>query len=230
MTAKPQYKCLTFIAMLYITSWISTSILSSKLIVMPFGFVAASSILSSIGFLFDDLIAEVYGYEISRYIFWSAAAALVIFNLICHFFVALKSPPFWSGQASYNFVLNGTFYKEIFVILASVITWRINVYLLLKLKVVYANKYFLIRSLCCSLLTATIYIFLLLPFYFTFYSKYSLNLMAWSYCVRILGTIILIFPVTTIVYILKIIENIDNSKEFNFNPFRKNASSTTPSN
>lgn len=230
MSTKAQYKCLTFIAMLYLMVWITTLVFGRKLIAMPVGVMAASTLSASFGYLFDDLIAEVYGYKIARQIFIYALIIVAIFNIICSILSHLPAPANWPEQVYYQYILNQNFIREICSIISSIIAWRLNVYLLLKWKFILNSKYYWLRSFGSSVISETLYMLLLLiPIKFL-YANNFISIVVWSYSIRMLSIILLLMPYTFLTHILKIIENVDNSKEFIFNPFRKNTSSTTPSN
>lgn len=137
-------------SVLYMMIMSVNAILASKLIETPIGVFSAASMISPIWFMLGDIIAEAYGYKTSRTLFWSVMLCQILFSLLCYFVIKLPSPSFWHGQLSYDFVTGSLFKTAIFALIGNMIAWRINIYLLLKWKVLMCARYFYLRSLGSS--------------------------------------------------------------------------------
>ena len=105
MKVKPQY--LTFLLMLYVTfSLIGDAVLYKivkiNFIIGPGGILSLPFVL-----LMEDIIAEVYGYKISRYLSWYILISQLIFSLFVVFIIHLPSLSYWHDQSSFQKVFGG---------------------------------------------------------------------------------------------------------------------------
>lgn len=139
-----------FVAVLYMMVMSLNAVVANKLIESPVGVFSAASIVSPIWFMLGDIIADVYGYKISRILFWSVALCQIFFSLFCHFITKLPSPIFWHGQISYDFVTGNLFRIAVFALVGNLIAWRVNIFFLLKWKLLMKGKYFFLRSVGSS--------------------------------------------------------------------------------
>lgn len=139
-----------FVAVLYMMVMSLNAVVANKLIESPIGVFSAASIVSPIWFMLGDIIAEVYGYKVSKILFWSVIFCQILFSLFCYFIIKLPSPIFWHGQISYDFVTGNLFRIAIFALVGNLIAWRVNIFFLLKWKLLMKGKYFFLRSVGSS--------------------------------------------------------------------------------
>ena len=99
---------LLYLAVFYTTALIVSNVIAGKLIDV-FGVVLTAGVfIFPVVYILDDVLPEVYGFQITRRIIWLAFAAnafAVAFFLLA---VALPYPGFWDKQDAYATVLNFT--------------------------------------------------------------------------------------------------------------------------
>jgi uncharacterized integral membrane protein (TIGR00697 family) len=142
---KPQY--LTFLLMLYITFSLIGCPVLFKLVQV--GFIVGPGGLVSLPFvlLLEDIIAEVYGYSISRTMLWYILFSMLLFIFSIEFIINLPSPSYWSGESAYQFVF-GALGKGVPIMVFAIFCGRfINLYTITKLKLLTKGRNFWLRSI-----------------------------------------------------------------------------------
>lgn len=228
MTPTPfeeQYKCIPFLAMLYIAFALAVTILVNRLIVTPVGIISALFFVSPLWFMLGNVIAEVYGCKTSMKLFWSTAVCQFIAGLICHFLLNLQSPASWHGQASYDYVLGKFLSNVIFQIVALLIAWRINAFLITKWKIWWKGRVFWLRYIVAASISQAIFSVLIYPTFFWLITvhtfKDATHLLLWGNVIQIAITIILSIPAFISVVVIKRIDKEDVYETVeNFNPLR----------
>lgn len=220
-----QYKCIPFLAMLYISFALASPILTNKLVTTPIGIVSASVFVSPLWFMLGNVIAEVYGYKLSMKIFWSTMICQFIAGIICHYLVGLTSPPSWHGQAGYDYVLGHFLGTTTFEIVGLILAWRTNAYLLTKWKILLKGKFFWGRSIVSSAIGQIIFALVISPTLFWFITVHTMSdaikLFFWTVAIRIMLTMAIAIFGSISIYILKRIDQADVYETIdNFNPFR----------
>jgi len=142
------------ISVAFVSCLILSTLTASKLVEVAGVIFPAGLVFFPLSFIFNDILTEVYGYHQSRKIIWSGVVANIAFMVGCQIAVALPSASIWSGQAAFEQVL-GTLPR---IALASVCAYLLgefcNAYVIAKLKILTAGKYFwfrLIASSSCSI-------------------------------------------------------------------------------
>jgi hypothetical protein len=100
-----QYKHLLFISMLYLAVMLCSAVLIYKPIAMKFGYASAATLTFPLWFVLSDIIAEVYGFQLSRKILWSGFFCQFIFSLGCFLLIHTPSPELWREQPAFDLVL-----------------------------------------------------------------------------------------------------------------------------
>jgi uncharacterized integral membrane protein (TIGR00697 family) len=220
-----QYKCLTALAMLYMTVKLITVILIYKTILIGPFTATASTLIMPFWFFIGDIIAEVYGYKISRHVIWMTLLLQFLFAFTCFGMLHLHSPPGWLHQDAYEQVLGKLPRVAFASFLAITLGAFINAYILTKWKILLKGKHFWLRSLGAStigeaIFTLTAYLteFLgIIPF------STLMQLMAISFLAKLIIGPILVTPASIIAKIIKKIEGVDiYDYSTNFNPFKIN--------
>lgn len=169
-----------------------------------------------------DIIAEVYGYKISRQIIWYSFIAMFIFDMLPALIIKIPSPSFWTHQASYDFIvghLPRTFLGDFIAINAGQF---LNVYILTKWKVVVRGKYFALRSLCATAIGEAVFTILAFSIMFVGTMPFSVwgQAMLFSYIFKAAFAFIAVYPALFLTRIIKKVENLDvYDTHTNFNPF-----------
>lgn len=220
---KTQYKCLTFLSMLYMTIKLSTVVLIYKIIsIGPFS-ASASTIIMPLWFVISDVIAEVYGYKIARQMIWLAIICQFLFAFVCAGLISVSSPLGWSHQEAYDQILGKLPRVALASFLAIVIGAFLNAYAISKWKILLHGKYFWLRSLGASSVGELVFtvVAYLVEFLGVVPFSQLLHLMVISYVVKLVLNPILVVPSSFAAFLLKKVEGIDiYDIGINFNPFQ----------
>lgn len=219
----PQYKALPLLIMLYLTIMFTSVVLVYKIVDLNGVVIAASTFVIPFWYFLGDVIAEVYGYKLSKQIIWSSLICEGIFILICFLFIHLPSPAFWHDQEAYNQVLGRL--PRIFIgsVLGIVCSSFINAYIIVKWKVLLRGRYFWIRSVCSSATGEIIFtiVTLVVDLFGVIPVGDLIKLIFISYGIKLLVDAFAIAPAAVLAAILKKLEGAD-VYEYNvkFNPFK----------
>jgi uncharacterized integral membrane protein (TIGR00697 family) len=112
-----QYKYLNAITAIFVTTLVVSNIASSaKIVDLGFGLFGvraafdAGTILFPLGYIFGDILTEVYGYKNSRQVIWLGFACLVLSALTFWGVKMLPGESTWqgyAGDAAYLAILGG---------------------------------------------------------------------------------------------------------------------------
>lgn len=228
-----QYKCLTILTMLYMTVKLMTVVLIYKIILLGPLSATASTLIMPFWFFLGDIIAEVYGYKVSRHVIWMTLLCQFVFAFVCFGMTQLNSPPTWLYQEAYDQVFGKLPRVAVASFLAITFGAFLNAYILSKWKILLKGKYFWLRSLGASTIGEAI--FTMIAYLTEFLGVVPLStliqLMTISFVVKILMGPILVIPASILARIIKKIEGVDAyDYSTNFNPFKMSLSNDTPNN
>jgi len=163
------YRCLNFMVMLYFTMMIITIALIYKIVDIHGYAVSASSLVIPLWYALGDVIAEVYGYKISRQLIWAAIFCEFIFIFVCAGLVHVASPYYLHNGEAYRTVFGAL--PRVFVgsVCAILLGGFINIYVITKWKILVSGRYFWIRSTVSS--TVGELVFVITAFLIEFYGK-----------------------------------------------------------
>lgn len=215
-------KVLWFLTMLYYTINLIGIPVTYKLITIgPLVGPGGLAILPCI-FLLEDIIVEIYGYKVSRYLLWMIFASTIIFSLAVVFIVHLPSPGYWHSQANYNAIFDPILKTAPAAVLAMFVGRFSNIILMTKWKILLKGRFFWLRSVFSTLLGSAIAlaVFFLLSFWGSAPITVIEKLFLSDLIVRLSYTIIGGIPVAFLVSYLKrkLGFNVVESN-INFNPF-----------
>ncbi len=158
MKVKPQY--LTFLLMLYVTISLAGNAVLFKIVQIGFITGPGGILVMPLILLLEDVIAEVYGYKISRALLWYILISEIIFSAIVISIIHAPSPGYWHEQGAFNSVFGSLLEGTPTLVFAIFAGRFLNLYVITKLKVLVKGRYFWIRSifscLCGDLVTLTI--------------------------------------------------------------------------
>lgn len=228
MNDTSEYKCIYFLAVLYMSFMTCSAVLGNKLIQTPLGVMSAASLVSPFWYILGDVITEVYGLRMIMRLFWSVIICQFILAAACFLLIRLPSPDFWQNQASYELVVGHLLRIALFQFAGVVIAWNINARLLLKWKQLLKGRYFWLRSLGSS--GIGLCIFSVISVFPTLYGTLPLDIVistvTWSCALKILFLLLLAVPSTLCVALIRQLENIDqNNQGLKINPFLKQMTS-----
>lgn len=145
-------------SMLYLSIMLCNAILTNRYIGSDDLFVLGGSFTSPFFFILGDIIAEVYGYRITKYLIWCGFGCQTIFVLICQLVIIAPSPSFFTEQTAYSFVLGSSLLRiNISAFAAYIISNLINAHIITKWKILLKGRYFWLRSLGASTFSEALY-------------------------------------------------------------------------
>lgn len=217
---KPQY--LTFLLMIYVTFSLIGCAVMYKIIKLDYLVGAGGLISLPIVLLMEDVIAEVYGYKISRRLLWYILLSQLIFTLMVSGIIHLPSPSDWHGQSDFNYVFGNTLRGVPAMVLAIFLGRFLNLYILTKTKIKYSGRFFWVRSIVSSLFGDIVTLTILYPLAFPSWPlPQLLHFLLSDLGDRVFYSIIGGGPALLLVLYLKKREGIDvYDRVTNFNPFK----------
>lgn len=217
---RPQY--LAFMLMLYITFTLTGCASLYKLVqigplVGPGGLYSLPFVL-----LLEDIIAEVYGYKISRTLLWYIMFAQLIFTFFMVGVINLPSPTFWHDQTSYQVVFGRLLEGSPIMVFAIMSGKFLNLYAITKTKILVNGRYFWLRSILCTLVGSLVTLGILYPLAFNNLTFDELSTLFLSdLFIRFFYSVIGAAPAAFVVVWLKKREKLDvYDYGTNFNPFK----------
>ncbi len=222
-TFVPAPKALPFLAMIYVIIIVSSTTLVYKIVSFGFVTITAGALLSPAWYSLGDVIAEIYGYQLSRRIIWFGLICEGLFVFLCSNLIKLPSPDYWHHQAAYNSVLGALPRIYLGSIVGTIVGAFSNTYLLSKWKILLKGNHFWLRAvgsnavgqLIFSCLTAFIDLLGVVPITDIFKIIFA------SYSIKVILVPILAIPAAVLVIYLKKYEGFDvYDTNTNFNPFK----------
>ena len=216
---------LTLITMIYVTVMLVTIVMAYKLVSILGISIVASTLVLPIWLMIEGIIAEVYGYNITRKIIWTSILCEFTFILICFILIHLPSPTYWTHESSFLYVFNKLPRVFIGSCAGIIIGAFSNAYAISKWKVLLKGKLFWLRAIGASAIGELIFtiIVILSNYLGVFAFKHLLELMLASYIFKLIMTLLCALPAYWISNKIKKIGNIDiYDRNLNFNPFRIN--------
>lgn len=214
---------LLFLIILYVTFNLLGTVLLYKLVVVGPGMAPGGLFVLPFVLLIEDIVAEVYGYKISRILLWFTFLSMAVFTIGSLLIIHLPSPSYWHLQSSFNNVFNPILRGAPSLIVALSVSRFINIFLITKLKILVKGKYFWLRSIFSALLGGAIG--LVIAFGLAYGTSVPLvgieKLILTDYLVRLLYALFGGGPAWLVVIFLKKRENVDvYDIGTNFNPFK----------
>lgn len=224
------FKLLHFLAMLYYTiNIIGIPVMYKIIVVGPLVGPGGLVILPFI-FLLEDIIVELYGFKVSRFLLWLVLASTIIFSLLTVWIVHLPSPTYWHKQEIYNIVFDPILKVGFSSVLAVFVGRFTNIILMTKWKIMMKGRFFWIRSIFSTFIGSALAlaVFFGLSFTGTVSLKAIETLFLSDIAVRVGYTVIGGLPVAFLVAYLKNKIGLDTfEKGLDFNPFSLNTKNIT---
>ncbi len=220
-----QYKCLTPLVMFYMTIKLVTVLVIYKIVTIGSISTTAATITIPLWFLTGDVIAEVYGYNISKQVIWAALICQFIFALICSLLIHLPSPANFAYQDAYNHVLGNLPRIVTASFIAIVCGAFVNAYTVSKWKVLLKGRLFWLRSLGASIIGEAVFVIISLCMEFIGVIPWQtlLQLILISFVMKIAINPILVIPSSLLAAIIKKIEKVEvYDYDLEFNPLKIN--------
>lgn len=206
------YNVLIIISMFYMSIMLCNAILTNRYIGTDAFFVLGGSFTSPLVFLLDDIIAEIYGYKITRAVILTGFLIQTFFVVICQLVLLSPHPSFFKEQHSYHYVLGLSLLRiNISGFIAYIIANLANSYVLTRWKVLLKGKYFWLRSLGSSTFSEALYSFIaiLMMELLSIPLRSIVKVAAISFSIKALYSIVLAAPLSYLVSYLKNLTGID---------------------
>ena len=212
--------------MLSVTFLLVTLSIQNRLVEIGPYYVCAGIFVYPFTYIIADIIAEVYGYKMSRQIIWLTIVSTLIFAIIVKLTTKTPYPYFWGAY-------NGHFDLAMSPILRTVISGTtgivvgqfVNIYLITKLKILTKGKHFWLRSIGSTMMgdIFTVSIALFGIFSQRISTAKILEIVILELIIMFVFAIVMSVPGQFIVGFFKEAEGIDiYDYSTNFNPFKLN--------
>ena len=208
--------------MFYIALPLGSQIIFHKQAVLFNVVISAGSLVAPLWFTLSDVIAEIYGYQTSRNMFYGLLLVDLIFCILMVTLYHLPSPSNWTGEQSYSLVV-GQLLKQYFANFIGLFLGAIvNIRLITRWQFLLNGRYFWLRSVGASIIGETI--FTSLAFVIILYKSVPqsilISMILGGVLLKLVFNMIFSFPASILVTYLKKNGYADFlSKKEDFNPF-----------
>lgn len=192
-----QYKYTDFITATFATVLILSNISSSKILSLGWFSFDGGTILFPLAYIFGDILTEVYGYSRARRVIWIGFAMNLLMVLVFWFVGKLPPAMDWGNQTAYDSIL-GVVPR---IVLGSLVAYLfgefMNSYILAKLKIKTAGKYFWLRAIGSTVVGEFFDTSIFLAIAFAGVLPWNLIWVLWvsNYIFKI-GTEVVLLPIT----------------------------------
>jgi queuosine precursor transporter len=206
------YKCLAFLSMIYLCIMLFNAILTNRYIGSEVLFVLGGTFTSPFVFLIDNIIAEIYGFKITRSIIFCSIAAQTLFVLLCQLVLHAPHPTFFTNNTAYEQILGWSLLRiHISGCAAYVLAILFNTKVLTHWKVLLKGRKFWLRSLGSCTISELLYSFvaILLMEIQSIPVSYILKVVAISYSIKMIYNVVFVIPAQILVNYIRCITGID---------------------
>lgn len=222
-SASCHYRYFNFLAIMYVTILLSTIPITYKIVTVGSATASAAVFYMPVFFTLGDVIAEVYGYQLSRQLLWCALFADFIFAVLDTIAIHLPSISTPHMQSAFNMVLGHSLHGVVGGMSALLVGAFVNVYLITKWKLYTKGKYFWLRSLGATAVGEAIVYTIgnLVAFGGVVPLLEILKVIITMYIFQLIYSGIMVWPAAFLAHILKKKEYVDvYDYNTNFNPFK----------
>ncbi len=215
------------LSFLNLTVFLASCSVAYKLVVFGPAIVPGPPCIFPLSYLISDIIAEVYGIKMAKKIIWLTLIFELVFAFLVYFVIKLPSPAFFHLQHSYNDVFSNVIRFTVSGAVSVIISSFINVHMITKFKVILKGRYFWLRSIFSSIIGEMVLTLLIILLAYSFEITFHTGLVMFASIngIELLVSLLLVWPASILVHIIKKIEHTD--EQVLFNPF-KNQQEKTP--
>ncbi len=209
--------------MLYVTFNLVGCALLFKLVKIGPGLAPGGIFFLPLVLLIEDIVAELYGYKISRALLWYVLFSSIIFSICVLVVIRLPSPEYWHHGEAYHTVFDPLLRGGIALFLAISVGRFLNIYALTKMKILVNGRFFWIRSVLSTAIGGLVALLILFSLAYGDSVPFSgiEKLFITDYSIRLLYAVFGGIPAAFIVSYLKKRYGIDIfDYNTNFNPFK----------
>ena len=219
------YNYLVFFSMLCMSIMICNAIFTNRYISLTENiFVLGGTLTSPLFFILCDIIAEIFGYKVTKRLIWSGFICLTLFALACKLIIYAPSPKFFKSMQPYIFIFNDLLYIDLSSFIAFFISGLVNAHIITQWKILLRGKFFWLRSLGASTIAEGLYsaIAIMLMEIKLIPLNNIFQLILISYTIKIIYSIAFSIPGNVLVSYIKRATKIDiYDYQRSFNPFKK---------
>lgn len=202
---------------------ITSNFLEIKVIRL-FGITATGGLLVfPISYIINDCIAEVWGFRKARLIIWSGFISNFLVIGLAQIVVHLPAPPFWEGEAGFNFVFSMAPRIAFASLVAFLVGSFLNAYVMSRMKIASKGRHFSLRAIVSTLIgeSADSLVFFPIAFLGLMPARDLLVMMGMQAFLKSLYEVI-VLPVT--VRVVKYIKKVDGNDVYDtdtsYNPLK----------
>lgn len=176
---------------------------------------SVSSLSMPFYYLTTDVLAEIYGVKLTRFIVIVGLSGNIIFSIFCMFLVYLPAPGDWHYQAYFEYIFGGdTLRQALAGVLAVLVSQYLNIHLLAKWKILLQGRYFWLRSMGASSVGELIMSLMtgFITFFGTSDQSVIIQIAILGCTLKLLLTSLLCFPNTLLANYLKMKNNMKFEK------------------
>ena len=194
-----------FFSMLYISIMLANAVLTKRLISLGNHFVFGGAFVSPFIFILGDMIAELFGYKVARFIVVTGFICQTIFALLIELMIRLKAPLGWHGVDSFMYVFDTLLRVDISGVFAYFLASIINIKLITKWKFMLCGRYFWLRSIGASTIAEACYsgIAILLIGAGVYSFSAMLMVILLSYAIKFIFSLVFAYPANMIVSVVQ---------------------------
>lgn len=196
------YQYLAFLSIVYFCIMLFNAILTNCYVGSNKIFVLGGTLTSPFVFLIDNIIAEIYGFEITKNIILCSIVAQTIFVFLCQIILNLPHPDFFTNHYEFEHILGWSLVRihasGCIAYLAAIL---FNTKVLTRWKVLLKGERFWLRSLGSCAISEALYSFIaiLLMEIQSIPLSNILKVMALSYAIKLTYNLILVLPAQHII-------------------------------
>lgn len=215
-----QYKYFAILVMMYVTITLCSMVLTYRMVSRPF-LTQAGTFVKPIWFTLSDIIAEIYGLQISKKLIWFCFICQTFFVIACELLIRLPAPDLSVGnKMAYDVVLGSLWWTTISSLMAYLIAGYININIITRWKVMVQGRYFWLRSMGASGVSEAIYTIIAVAMIQIGHPlTYIIKIIAASFLLKIIYIVILSWPANLLVLHIKKVTGLDAYDSIEFNPF-----------
>lgn len=152
------YSYLIFLCMPYMGIMLCNSILTNRYVGGDDLFILGGTLTSPFVFIMDNIIAEIYGFQIARNVIFIGYLTQLSISLIFLMIVSLPYPHIFNDYEAYRHILGWQMFRIITSgFFAYISANLLNSYLISRWKVLVKGRYFLLRSIGASSVAEALY-------------------------------------------------------------------------
>ena len=220
-----KFKYIIFFSMLYTITFISPILLAYRQVQLGPLFLPGGTVIFASSFIFGDIVSEIYGYHIAKWMIIFAVISQAILSIFVSIVIHLPTPQNWGSNSAYLLVFGHVIRYSAASMFGNILGELSNIYFISKLMVALNGRYFYIRSIISSafgelILTASVFS---ITFFHIALAKSLCHIILDGYIYKLCVSIILSLPSSLLVNYLKTIFTETPIINLNINPFAKNS-------